>query len=319
MFPITSVGRRISIAFRRLSSVAIRDDPLPKESIVELSCEVYRPLKGDHIDRTKLPVLMLHGLFGSKLNYRSVGRKISHMTKLEVKGLDFRNHGSSPHALPLSYKALVADVVHHIERHEDVETIKLNGGLVLLGHSMGAKVAMLIALERPELVSKLIVVDNSPVKQDLHGFIGPGLEGMCEVERELQGSNSPNSVLWPKISLILSRYVKDERERFFLMSNLDVKGKVKPHRRRFRIPVLQFLHSKLALEVGEWPLHRSLRFSKPVLIMKAQHSDFIDDKGLQEFSAYFSDIDVETFDTNHWIVANEPDQFVRSVVGFIQK
>lgn len=324
MISLFSVCRgRIPFVIRHFSRGVIRDALLPCESVVELSCEVYKHRGDVNYDQQRSPpMMMLHGLFGSKLNYRTVGRKISQLAKLEVKGLDFRNHGSSPHAIPLSYNALAGDVIHHIERHEDIDAIKRNDGLILLGHLMGAKVAMLIALQRPDLVSKLIVVDNSPIKQDLEAFVRPKLEGMCEIERELEGTKAPNSAMWPRITLILSKYVEDERERFFLMSNLDVKGKVTASKpRRFRIPVLEFLQNDLALNVGDWPLNRQPskpKFHKPVLIMKAKHSDFIDERGLKEFSNYFTQLKVDTFDTNHWIVANQPEEFVRSVVAFIE-
>ena len=86
------------------------------------------------------PVLILHGLFGSKRNWGGIAKQLS--AKHRVLSLDLRNHGESPWAESMDYRDLAGDVAHFIERH----------GLepcTVIGHSMGGKTAMMLALMRP--------------------------------------------------------------------------------------------------------------------------------------------------------------------------
>jgi esterase len=99
-------------------------------------------------------IILLHGLFGSSANWGTVARQLSQ--KYQVLVPDLRNHGQSPHDPDSSYEAMVADVLRLL----DVEGIN---EATLVGHSMGGKVAMHLALNHPERVSGLAVVDMSPV------------------------------------------------------------------------------------------------------------------------------------------------------------
>ncbi len=100
------------------------------------------------------PLLVLHGLFGSSANWRTLARRLAHQRR--VLTLDLRNHGASPWAEEMSYPDLAADVAAFMHAR----------GLAcasLLGHSMGGKTAMVLALSRPRLVERLIVIDIAPV------------------------------------------------------------------------------------------------------------------------------------------------------------
>ena len=99
------------------------------------------------------PVVILHGLLGSSRNWQTVGRDLS--AQFHVLALDLRNHGGSPHAAEMSYEAMVRDVVAWLEAQGLAR-------VTLMGHSMGGKVAMLLACRHPERVERLIVVDVAP-------------------------------------------------------------------------------------------------------------------------------------------------------------
>ena len=99
------------------------------------------------------PTLILHGLFGSGVNWRSIARRLE--TRLECHLVDQRNHGRSPHARGMAYPALAADVLGYL----DARRIDRAG---LIGHSMGGKTAMTLALLAPERVRWLIVADIAP-------------------------------------------------------------------------------------------------------------------------------------------------------------
>lgn len=99
------------------------------------------------------PLVILHGLLGSSRNWQTAGRDLT--SRHHVHALDLRNHGRSPHAAEMGYPTLVADVTAWLDAH----------GLprvTLLGHSLGGKVAMLLACRHPERVERLVVVDIAP-------------------------------------------------------------------------------------------------------------------------------------------------------------
>jgi pimeloyl-ACP methyl ester carboxylesterase len=101
----------------------------------------------------KPPLVILHGLLGSSRNWQTAGRDLS--ADFRVCALDLRNHGDSFHAHEISYEIMAADVLAWLDAHGI-------GRAHLLGHSMGGKVAMLLACRHPERLEKLIAVDIAP-------------------------------------------------------------------------------------------------------------------------------------------------------------
>ena len=99
------------------------------------------------ISHQKKALLIIHGLFGMSDNWQSIGRQFS---DFEVHLIDLRNHGRSPHSSNFNYDVMVEDLVQYIQEKELKQVI-------LLGHSLGGKTAMELAIKYPELVEKLIV------------------------------------------------------------------------------------------------------------------------------------------------------------------
>ncbi len=108
------------------------------------------------------PLLIAHGLFGSARNFNTLGRKLA--TTRRVVMVDMRNHGAAPWDPDNSYPALAADLADAVQR-------LCGGKAVVLGHSMGGKAAMTLALSRPELLAGLIVADIAPVPHE-HSHLG---------------------------------------------------------------------------------------------------------------------------------------------------
>ncbi|KAL6066386.1 Alpha/beta hydrolase domain-containing protein 11 [Balamuthia mandrillaris] len=102
-------------------------------------------------------LLILHGLFGSGMNWRNIGKRFSYSLKYDCHLVDLRNHGRSPHTETMYYSDMVEDVRALILRNKDLKKVSV------MGHSMGGKVAMGLASRYPELVDKLVVVDVAPV------------------------------------------------------------------------------------------------------------------------------------------------------------
>ena len=101
----------------------------------------------------KPPLVILHGFLGSSRNWQTAGRDLAE--RFHVLALDLRNHGSSPHADEMNYDALVDDVLGWLEQNQIERP-------VLLGHSMGGKVAMRLACRHPDRLRHLVVVDIAP-------------------------------------------------------------------------------------------------------------------------------------------------------------
>ena len=100
------------------------------------------------------PLIVLHGLFGSGRNWTAVSRKLAERRSVHL--LDLRNHGESPWHAEMSYPLLAADVAAYMDREGIAQA-------EIMGHSMGGKTAMTLALNEPERVTTLVVVDIAPV------------------------------------------------------------------------------------------------------------------------------------------------------------
>ena len=99
------------------------------------------------------PLIILHGLLGSADNWRSMSRRLG--AHYKVFAVDLRNHGRSPHSEIFDYDVMVADLREFVEQHALLP-------IMLLGHSLGGKVAMQFALDHSDRVDKLVIVDIAP-------------------------------------------------------------------------------------------------------------------------------------------------------------
>lgn len=311
---LLSTSRILSDKYKHLYNNLRLDlvEDLPNNETVPLHWQQFKPTKGFEVDDSLPPVVMLHGLFGSKQNYGSVARQITQMTKNPVYGVDLRNHGQSPHSNPHNYYTMAQDVVRFLEDRGWKDTI-------LAGHSMGAKTSMIAALIRPELISKLLVIDNSPRAKVLDSSFTHDLIGMCQVEHEApQFKTKPPAFREKKIDSILRMYERDEKVRAFLKTNI-IKSKFTEHP-IFRVPVLNFLKDGVMNHLGGWPASsvEGKKFDKPVLVMGAKHSNFVEPESYSEFRKYFSNFSYQEFDCGHWIVTDLPEQFIDSTVQFIR-
>ncbi|OBA23435.1 alpha/beta-hydrolase [Metschnikowia bicuspidata var. bicuspidata NRRL YB-4993] len=285
---------------------------LPVENSIALSSQ---DLSGkNEINDKKSPLIMIHGLFGARQNYSSVGRKISALSNRQTIGVDMRNHGASSHVFPHDYAHMAKDTIRYLEA--------FGRKVVLAGHLMGAKVSMLVALQRPELVEKLIVIDNSPKAETLDFRFTRDLLAMCRVEQELHSHGTTQARLLKDVDRIMAAYEPDALVRMFLASNLKRPSKKADNSEKvqFRIPVLNFLKHDVLPKMGGWPseLVRKHTFKKPVLVMRGLDSNFVADEHLKSlFPTYFPNFERVDFDSGHWLVSEQPDKFVQETLKFL--
>ena len=153
------------------------------------------------------PLLIIHGLFGMSDNWQSIGRQFSDF--FEVHLIDLRNHGRSPHSSNFNYDVMVEDLVQYIQEKELKQVI-------LLGHSLGGKTAMELAIKYPELVEKLIVVDIAPRAYPVHH--DHIIEGLSKLNfKEIESRAEADQ--------LLALDVKEQDVRQFLLKSLYWKEK----------------------------------------------------------------------------------------------
>jgi pimeloyl-ACP methyl ester carboxylesterase len=242
------------------------------------------------------PLVVLHGLFGSSGNWRGVARALA--VSHTVVSVDLRNHGASPWADSMDYVEMADDVLQLIDR------LGLKRPTVM-GHSMGGKVAMALALRHPARIARLIVVDIAPVSYA--DTLTPFAEAMRSANVVAAASRS-------EVQRRLQQAVPDDRVVPFLMQNLVA------HNDHFDWR-LNLLGISLAMpQLCAFPTSLlGLRFDGPVAVIAGTNSNYVAQSGREAFQPMFSQAEVEFIDdAGHWVHADQPAAFVGSVRRLLQ-
>ena len=247
---------------------------------------------------TQQPLLVLHGLFGSYSNWGLHSKVLAET--FHVIGVDLRNHGDSPHAPELDYQSMAEDVRLLIESQN-------LGPCTVLGHSMGGKVAMQLALSYPELVSQLIIVDIAPV---LYSNMGPGHQRIIKGMQSLDVAQCNTRAV---AQAHLAQYIEDEATLKFIMTNL---GRAPSGGLRWKLNVaaIDDQYDRLRENpVGDTP------FEKPVLFVKGSESGYIGAEHEAEILELFPQATVKiVMEAGHWVHADKPQAFQKIVLDFLE-
>ncbi|MDD7884434.1 alpha/beta fold hydrolase [Flavivirga sp. 57AJ16] len=241
------------------------------------------------------PFVILHGFLGMSDNWKTLGRQFSEH-HFQVHLVDQRNHGRSFWDDHFNYEVLAEDLKHYCDTHN------LNN-IILLGHSMGGKTAMLFATQYPEIVSKLIVADISPRFYPIHH--DAILEGLSALDFDVIKSRGDADDL-------LSNYVSDFGTRQFLLKNLYwiEKGTL-----ALRIN-LEVLKEEVG-EVGE-ALPSYAKFEKDTLFLRGDRSEYIGPEDESVISNHFTKVEITTIsNSGHWLHAENPKDFFEAVMQFV--
>lgn len=240
------------------------------------------------------PLLILHGFLGMSDNWKTLGTQFA--TDFQVHILDLRNHGRSLHSENFTYEIMAQDVYEYCQAHE-LENINI------LGHSMGGKIAMLLATLYPELVNKLIVADIGPKFYPQHHQ--DILAGLNAVDFSKKPSRSD-------VEEIMEKFVSDFGTRQFLMKNLFWQ---EPGQLAFRFNLAVF-NAKMD-EIGI-PLPKNSVFEKPTLFIRGGKSNYILDSDFEIIKQHFPDSNIETIpNVGHWLHAENPAEFYQKVTSFL--
>ncbi|SRX75542.1 alpha/beta fold hydrolase [Aequorivita antarctica] len=241
------------------------------------------------------PFVILHGFLGMSDNWKTLGTRWAE-DGYEVHLLDQRNHGRSFHSDEFSYEIMAEDVKEYSEEHHLKE-------IILLGHSMGGKVAMQFAVTYPEMVSKLVVADIGPKAYPPHH------QDILKALSKLDFSNIKSR---GEAEDILSDYIRDEGTRLFLLKNLYRKSK-NELALRINLPVL----SKKIKEVGV-ALSEDAVFKGDTLFLGGENSGYIEPMDELLIKKHFPKARIETIsNAGHWLHAENPDEFYDNVMNFL--
>lgn len=240
------------------------------------------------------PFVILHGIFGTSDNWQTFGRALSE--KYQVFLVDLRNHGNSPHSEEFNYTVMADDLKEFIEQHHLENPI-------ILGHSMGGKVAMFFAASHPDLFEKMIIVDIAPKYYPVHHQ--KILEGLEAVEINKIDSRK-------EAEEQMSKHIGDMGVRQFLLKNLK-RTNHDGFAWKLNLPVIR----DNIENVGE-ALDTDHPIKKPVLFVRGAKSDYIQDEDKAEIRKIFPLAQVVTIkDAGHWIHAEQPEALYEAVMAFL--
>lgn len=240
------------------------------------------------------PIIILHGLFGTLDNWQTIAKKLAENYMVFI--IDQRNHGKSPHSDAFSYKILAEDLkAFMLEQHMYEATI--------IGHSMGGKVAMRFALDYPDMVTKLVVVDIAP--KQYSGGHQVIFDAMFDLDLEKLTDRQ-------SIDEALKASIPEDSIRLFLMKNL-ARQKDGGYRWKMNLPVLYKEYQEIlsAIEAED-------AYDDEVLFIRGGRSRYIKDEDVLEIQEIFPLMRLETIsNAGHWLHAEAPKMFIKIVNDFI--
>lgn len=244
---------------------------------------------------TGTPFLILHGFLGMSDNWRTLGKRFE-ASGFQMHLIDQRNHGRSFHSNTFNYKVMVEDLNKYCEYHQ-LENI------ILLGHSMGGKVAMEYATTYPNNLSHLIIADIGPKSYPLHHQI---------ILEALSSLDFTKIKTRKEADKTLQKYISNTGIRLFLLKNLYWKSKEELGL-RINLPIL----IKNIKEVGK-ALAPNAYFNKPTLFLRGENSGYIEDTDVILIKKHFPKASIKTIPkTGHWLHAENPNDFFEEVLGFL--
>jgi pimeloyl-ACP methyl ester carboxylesterase len=254
-----------------------------------------------------LPLVILHGLYGSSDNWVSIAKQLSHNFRVILP--DQRNHGLSPHNPDHSYQSLAGDL------KELCISLSVDN-FFLAGHSMGGKTALKYAELWPEDLMGLAVIDISPFRAETDN--NPIADFHLTVLNELCSLNVSALQSREEADIILSEKIKSARIRSFLLKNLTrdnnsgFRLKLNPENLRANISNIMD-----GIERDSTPDDIIRGF--PIKWLRAAESGYITESDIGLIEMHYPSAEVITIEnSSHWIHAEQADRLVEILFEFIE-
>jgi esterase len=255
------------------------------------------------------PFVILHGLYGSSDNWYTIGRALA--DQYEVFIPDQRNHGNSPHLQDHDYNVMSDDLNDFLIRHNLARA-------VILGHSMGGKTALAFGLKYPEKVEKMIVVDISPFGYDETS--APEVISHEQIMRSLMALQPETLKGRQDADNRLQKQIRSEPVRQFLLKNLkrDSEG---VFYWAMNLPVLQQHLADIYASI--MPSEQSRPDDIPVfplMFIKGENSGYLRKEEFDSIRNFFPHAELaEIAGAGHWVHAEQPEEFLKTIRNFISK
>jgi len=241
------------------------------------------------------PLLLLHGLLGSLVNWQRIARALEERHRVIVP--DLRNHGRSPHDPDVSYPAMAGDLLELMDDLGEEQVIPV-------GHSMGGKTAMWLALEHPRRVERLVVVDIAPVT-----YAGGRLEPLLDALLALPLGRIQRRA---DADALLKAAIPDGAVRAYLLQNL-------VHTEagwRWRTN-LRALRDGLDLIGGFPPVPPGGHYPGATLFIHGRRSDYLRPEHRPVMERLFPRLELAPLDAGHWVYAERPEAFMERLERFL--
>lgn len=239
------------------------------------------------------PLVIAHGLYGSGRNWGVIARRLA--DRRDVVAVDMRNHGASPWHDTHSYPELAADLAEVIR--------SLGGRADILGHSMGGKAAMQLALTEGALIRKLVVADIAPVAYG---------HDQTQYIRAMRALDLTGLVARGEADRRLADTVPEAPLRAFFLQSLDLKADDGP---RWRLN-FDTLEAEMPRIVG-WPGTEG-RFDGPTLFLTGAESPYVRPEYRETIRALFPHARFAKLPgAGHWLHADKPREFEEAVRVFL--
>jgi esterase len=241
------------------------------------------------------PVVLLHGLFGKQDNLGLLKQALQ--PHYSIISVDLRNHGASTWHADMNYHAMSNDILNLLT---NLNIPKAH----LLGHSMGGKVAMAVALQAPETVSSLIVADIAPVNYTEHRHLA--------VFKALNAVANAHVTSRKEADIVMSDYLTEPAVRQFLLKSFSNEH---PTHWQFNLNVLEQHYA----EIMSWPFTAEQRYTGPALFIKGGASDYLLTEHQESVVQHFTQSSARVMPgCGHWLHAEKPILFNGIVERFLQ-
>ncbi len=240
------------------------------------------------------PTLVIaHGLYGSGRNWGVIARRLA--DQRDVVAVDMRNHGESPRFPTQSYPDMAADLAEVID--------SLGAPVDLMGHSMGGKAAMQLALTRPDLIRRLIVADIAPVAYQHDQTANARAMAALDLSRITTRAEADAA---------LAKHIDDPALRAFFLQSLDMR--TQPPRWRLNLAVLEAEMPKIT----GWPGTPG-QFDHPTLFLTGAVSHYVRPDSRETIRTHFPKARfAKIADAGHWLHAEKPREFEETVRVFLE-
>lgn len=242
------------------------------------------------------PLLIVHGYLGMSDNWKTLAGQYA-QAGFEVHAVDMRNHGKSFHSDVFTYDAMVQDLIDYCDAN-NLDKVDL------IGHSMGGKAAMFLAVQYPERLDRLVVADIGPK------YYAPHHQDIMQALNAVDFSVKPDRAA---VEETIAEYVPDFGTRQFLMKNV---YRETPDQLAFRFNLPVF--NKEIENIGQ-ALTEGSHFDGPTLFLRGDKSRYIKDEDFGLIKSHFPNAEIKDIkNSGHWLHAENPKDFLEETLAFLK-